>query len=115
MKVIYIAGPYRDTRGEWWVRENIRNAEVAALAVWEAGGVALCPHLNTAFFGGCPGTTDEMWLKGDLELLRRCDAVYARPGWTRSKGSVGEIKHAEFLNKPVFFWFFQVKEFLNES
>jgi len=49
MKVIYIAGKYRDTRGEYWVRQNIRLAEFYAVRVWNIGAVAPCPHKNTTF------------------------------------------------------------------
>lgn len=99
MKVIYVAGPYRaDT--ERGVLENIRNAEAVAIEVWQAGYVALTPHLNTRLFGGlCP---DETWLKGALELLRRCDAMVLVSGWETSGGTLAEIKEANNLNIPIF-------------
>jgi len=100
MKVIYIAGPYRaDT--EHGVVENIRRAEEVAIKVWQAGHVALCPHKNTALFGGlCP---DEAWLKGDLELLRRCDGIIMVQGWEKSSGSVAEVGFADRHNIPVYY------------
>ena len=97
--IIYIAGPYRAT-SEWGVTENIRRAEEAAIAVWKLGHVALCPHKNTAYFGGiCP---DETWLQGDLELLTRCDAVYFIPGWEKSSGCRVEHERAIWLDIPIF-------------
>ena len=100
LKIVYIAGPYRAST-EWGVKQNIHAAELAAMHVWQLGGVALCPHLNTAFFGGaCP---DETWLAGDLELLGRCDAVYAMVDWRQSKGATAEVELAESLGLPVFF------------
>ena len=102
MKVIYIAGRYRDERGEYYVRCNIRDAERAALCVWKFGGVALCPHKNTAGFGGAWGMPDRIWLDGDLELIRRCDAVWMIPGWQSSSGARGEKEFAESLGIPVF-------------
>ena len=100
LKVIFISGPYRAST-EWGVKQNIHAAELAAMHVWQLGGVALCPHANTAFFGGsCP---DETWLAGDLELLRRCDAVYAIVDWRESKGATVEVELAESLGLPVFF------------
>lgn len=101
MRVIYIAGPYRDARGELYVRQNIRRAEEAALFVWQQGAVALCPHKNTAGFGGLAGCTDETWLLGDLELLHRCDAVWAIDGWERSAGAKGEVEFALQNGIPV--------------
>ena len=112
MKVIYIAGPYRDERGEWWIRENIRDAEDAALYVWQHGAVALCPHKNTAFFGGAPKTKDQMWLEGDLELLERCDALFAIDGWERSEGARQEIDFANRLGIPVLYDFREVSTFI---
>ena len=100
LKVVFISGKYRAST-EWGVKQNIHAAEMAAMHVWQLGGVALCPHLNTAFFGGaCP---NETWLAGDLELLRRCDAVYAIVDWRESKGATVEVELAESLGLPVFF------------
>lgn len=101
MKVIYIAGPYRDKRGVWYIQENIRQAEHAAIFVWKFGGIALCPHKNTAFFDGAWDIADSVWLSGDLELLKRCDAVYAIPGWAHSHGASSEVTYARTLDIPV--------------
>jgi hypothetical protein len=110
MKVIYICGPYRDTRGEYFVKCNIDNAERAALFVWSNGGVALCPHKNTSFLGGaCP---DEVWLKGDIELLSRCDGLYAVPGFNKSKGAMAEIEFAKKNNIPIFYQQGALQEFI---
>lgn len=97
MKVIYVAGPYR-ARTAVGVGLNILRARRAALFVWQHGGVALCPHLNTAFFDG--HAPDETWLKGDLELLKRCEAVWLIGGWTRSVGAITESAAAECLRLP---------------
>jgi hypothetical protein len=99
LRVVYVAGPYRaaTVRG---IVENIRTAEFWALEIWRWGGVALCPHLNTRLFDGA--APDEVWLKGDLELLRRCDAVALVPGWQASAGTRGEVAFAEELKLPVF-------------
>ena len=115
MKVIYIAGKYRDPDGEFWVRENIRKAEAAALFVWQYGGVALCPHKNTAFFGGAPGCPDETWLKGDMELLHRCDAVWAIRDWLNSSGATAEVAEARKLTMRVLFSHQEVMDYLYEK
>jgi hypothetical protein len=112
MKVIYIAGPYR-APSEWDVVLNIRSAEAAALNVWRNGGAAICPHKNTAMFGGaCP---DEGWLQGDLEILRRCDAVFAIDLWWESVGAKAEIELAGSLGIPVLYKFKEVKDFLRDA
>ena len=98
-RVVYIAGPFRG-KDAWAVERNVRRAEELAYAVWAVGGVALCPHTNTRFFDGT--LTDEIWLEGTLELLRRCDAVLLAPGWQLSAGTLGEIEEANRLRLPVF-------------
>lgn len=102
MKVVYIAGPYR-AKTERELVLNIRLAETAALRVWCAGAVALCPHMNTAFFGGAFGLPDEVWLKGDKELLERCDAVYVLRDWKKSEGTRREIEHAQEMGMFIFY------------
>lgn len=97
MKIIYIAGPYR-ARTVVGVGLNILRARRAALFVWRRGGVALCPHLNTAFFDG--HAPDETWIEGDLELLQRCDAVWTIEGWDRSAGSLVEDAVAYAADLP---------------
>ena len=114
-KVVYIAGPYRSKDGIWYIKENIRKAELAALEVWNFGGVALCPHKNTAFFDGAVGIPDETWLQGDLELLSRCDAVYAIEGWERSAGARAEVECAQELEMPVYFFVQQIHEYLKND
>ena len=100
MKVIFISGPYRSTT-EHGLYLNIERAREEALFVWKSGGVALCPHTNTAFFGGeCP---DEVWLSGDLELLYRCDAIYMIPGWEKSSGAKAELQFSMDHGKRVIF------------
>jgi hypothetical protein len=99
LPVVYIAGKYRAAT-PWLVLENIRTAQEAALQVWKMGAVALCPHSNTGLFDGeCP---DDVWLAGDEELLRRCDAVYLLPHWQESSGAKAEHRLAIDLGLPTF-------------
>lgn len=82
-EVVFISGPYRGD-----VKKNIAHARAASVRLWKAGFVPLCPHLNSANMDGeCP---DEVFLEGDLELLRRCDSIYMLEGWHRSSGSKAE-------------------------
>jgi nucleoside 2-deoxyribosyltransferase len=99
LKVVYIAGPFR-ANSAWDVERNIRRAEELALWVWRAGAVALCPHTNTRFFQGA--ADDDIWLKGDLELLRRCDAVLLVASRETSAGTLDEILYACDNGIPVF-------------
>lgn len=99
MKVIYIAGPYR-AKTPWQVQQNIEGAAILAAWCWQAGFAALCPHMNSAHMEGC--ATDEAFLEGTLELMRRCDAVLLHPDWRRSEGARAERAEAERLGIPVF-------------
>ena len=99
MKVVYVAGPYRATT-EYGVLLNIQQAERLALRIWLAGAACICPHKNTAFFGGA--AHDDVWLRGDLEIIRRCDAIICTEGWKASAGASGEVALAKELGIPVF-------------
>lgn len=88
----YVAGPYRDSRGPWFIQANIRAAEAVALSLWRRGIPALCPHKNTAMFDGA--APDEVWLAGDLVMLARCDVVVLTPSWERSAGTRAEVDFA---------------------
>jgi hypothetical protein len=112
MKVVYIAGPYR-AGSEYQVLLNIRRAEELALRVWRSGAACICPHKNTAFFGGA--AEDDVWLKGDLEIIRRCDALVCTEGWRNSRGAVGEVELARALGIPVFESFQEYEQWLTAS
>jgi len=91
LPVIYIAGPYRAAT-PWKILQNIRQAQAVALQVWKLGAVALCPHANTALFDG--EAADDIWLEGDLELLRRCDAIVLTEDFEQSSGARAEFAFA---------------------
>ena len=99
--IIYVAGPYR-ADNEWQVEENIREAEKYALMLWEAGFTAICPHKNTAHFGGAHGLPDDVWLDGDLTIIARCNGLLLLPRWLDSEGTKQEKAHAEAHGIPVF-------------
>jgi len=99
MKMVAIAGPYRSAT-EWGVIENIRRAELVSLAAWQLGVAVICPHKNTAFFGGA--ASDSVWLDGAMEMVRRSDAVLTVVGWEKSDGARNEVALATQLGIPVF-------------
>lgn len=99
MKLVYVAGPFR-AKNHWDVEQNIRRAETLALEVWRCGAACICPHANTRFFDGA--AEDRVWLEGDLEILRRCDAVVLTEDWERSSGARSEVEFALALGIPVF-------------
>jgi len=100
MKVVYIAGPYRGGT-PWDVECNIRRAEELSLRVALMGAMPLCPHTMFRYFD--KQSTDVFWLKGTLELLRRCDAVVFTPNWKDSEGARHEYEEAQERNIPRFF------------
>lgn len=100
MKVAYIIGPYRD-KNIYKMVQNIRKAEKVALKYWEKGYAVICPHKNTALFDGF--LEDEVWLKGDRELIKRSDVVVVMKKWMESKGSIIELSLAKRLNKKVIY------------
>lgn len=102
--VVYLAGPYRAS-SIFGVALNIYRAWRVAKRLWRAGFVVICPHSNTAFMGEelFSQINCQVFLDGDLELVRRSDAVFALPGWRWSSGTCGEVKEARRHNKPVFY------------
>lgn len=108
----YVAGPYRAPT-VWGIKENIRRAEEAATRLWQMGYTVFCPHLNTAFFDGlCP---DEVWLEGDLVVLRRCDFLVLLEGWKNSHGASNEVSEARRLDMPVMEYAYFDSDVLNKA
>lgn len=100
MLVVYVAGPFR-ANNSWEVEKNIRRAEELSLSVWLEGMAAICPHANTRFFDGA--APDNIWLTGDLAILRKCDAVLMTEDYLKSKGACIERQEALQLRIPVFY------------
>lgn len=98
----YTAGKYR-AETEWELIENIRLAEQWAAWCWKIGLPVICPHKNTAHYGGIMGIPDSVWLEGDLEMIRRCDVLVVMDNWRSSSGTKDEIKLAEELEIPIFY------------
>ena len=111
MKLVYVVGPYRGS-GLWQISENIRRAEALALQVWQLGAACICPHKNTAYFNGA--APDHVWIDGDLEMVRRSDAIICVPGWEQSVGSKGEVALAGQLGLPVFHSIDELRHWMTE-
>lgn len=103
MTLLYLAGPYRSPLGIWGVKRNIETAATVARQLWAAGYAVICPHLNTALMDG-PDVQDEIFLKGDLVMLRRCDGIVMLPGWERSRGSKDEVYQANRAGLKLLKW-----------
>lgn len=112
MKIIYVAGPY-SASNSWRREQNIRLAEAAGLAILQLGAMPLVPHTMTRFyFGAVPEATV---IEGDLELLRRSDAVLFVGDWKNSKGSKGELEECYREGIPCLFSLEQVVAWLEEN
>ena len=64
----------------------------------------ICPHKNTAHFGGLlddPVADHNLWLGGDIEMIRRCDAIYMLKGFRQSAGAKEELKLAKELGLEI--------------
>lgn len=102
MKLLYVAGPYRDKHGAYYVARNIEAAAEVAVELWRMGYAVICPHKNTAFFDGA--APDGVWLKGDLEMLRRCDGIVMINCWQSSVGAMAELEFARKNGLRVYDW-----------
>ena len=110
--LIYVAGPYgsntaENGTGEGFVKgtdENIEQARKIAIELWEKGHAVICPHLNTAHFENDCKATWEDYLKGDFDMITRCDALVLTPDWMRSKGATMEMNHARSLRIPIYIY-----------
>ncbi len=106
MKLIYVAHKYRDKRGPYWTKMHIQEAADVAVNLWRMGAAVICPGLNTFFFDGSirDGCSEPEWFLGDLEMVRRCDAVVLSPNWITSQGAEREKQEALSHGIPVFEW-----------
>ena len=100
MKIIYVAGAYRaETLNGIW--ENIMHSRREALKLWFYGWAVISPHCNSIFMDG-EGDAD-MFLEGDLEILKRCDAIYMLSNFDSSEGAQAELRQAKRDGLEVYF------------
>lgn len=96
--LIYLAGPYSsDPKG------NTERAAKIAAHLWQQGHVVISPHNNSHAVDELSGHVIpyDTWLKGDLEILERCDVLAIMPGWENSDGTKVEINHALRRGLPI--------------
>jgi len=96
--VVYLAGKYSGD-----IHENIAQARAKAIELWNIGYTVICPHLNTIHFEIDCDIEYAEYIKGDQEILRRCDAIFMLEGWEQSSGAVKEYEEAMILGVPIFY------------
>lgn len=112
MKLIYIAGAIEAETA--WARErNIRVAEARALRLIKMGAAVYCPHTQCRFYDGELPWDD--WLKRDLEILSRCNAIFMLENWKDSKGAKLEYETATRWGMRVLFSTVEVFNYLDET
>lgn len=74
--IVYVAGPIRP-KGTQTLQGNLERAKGIALELWLGGFAVICPHANTdlPIELAAKEMDEAKWIEGDLELLRKCDAV----------------------------------------
>lgn len=87
MKLIYIAAPYRANTING-IYENIYSARLLAIKYWKKGYAVICPHMNSSLMDGV--TTDDVFLSGGIEILKRCDTIVMHKNWKWSIGCYDE-------------------------
>jgi len=103
MELIFVSGKYGGKTKEETIR-NIVCADVAAAKLWRRGFAVFSPHLNTALFDwDYPDIPREVYLEGDLEILKRCDSIYMLKGFKQSEGAMAELRLALKLGLKVYY------------
>jgi len=120
MIVVYVAGPFRSMNANgkvnaWGVQKNVMRAMELGLEVFKRGCAAIIPHANTMFFQDADGCADDVWLKADIELLKRSDAILMTDNWKRSSGARAEHDLAVERGIPVLYSVDELDEWLREN
>jgi nucleoside 2-deoxyribosyltransferase len=99
--LIYVAGPYSGTPEE--IERNVESAAKIAAELWRIGHAVICPHTNSHLVSKlAPDITYEQWIRGDINMLARCDAIVMLPNWQQSRGAVAEFAYAQQIKMPIY-------------
>ncbi len=90
---VYIAGPMTG-RSE----RNFPAFDLAAQRFRDAGWTVANPTEN---FDGCTDLPRAVYMRADMILLARCDAIAMLPGWQESRGALLEYLNARELDLTV--------------
>jgi hypothetical protein len=112
MKMIYTAGPMSAPTA-WEIEQNIRTAEEIALKILKMGAAVYCPQTQGRFYAN--EMPWEEWIKRDLEVLKRCNAIFMLPNWKDSKGAIAEFDQAARLGMKILYGLGEVAAYLKED
>jgi nucleoside 2-deoxyribosyltransferase len=102
MKLIYIAGPFSND-DNLRIEVNILKAKKAMRELLKKGWAVICPHANTAGFQHENEIEDSIYYSADLEMLKRCDAVFMLKDWKHSHGAVNEHLISKQNNISIYY------------
>ena len=99
IKLLFVSGAYAGD-----IEKNIAKAEEVSIGLIRAGFHVVTPHKNTAGYEKYEdeNITFETWIAMDLNILKRCDAIYLINGWDKSRGAVIEAGYAYKHNIQMF-------------
>lgn len=107
--LIFISAPYR-AGTDSSLFDNAIFVRILTIDIWQQGGVAVAPHLNSFMLGGL--VPEEGFLQGYCDLLRRCDAVLFAGLYEQSEGCQMELQAAKDSNIPQLFSVKEAREFI---
>ena len=103
--VLYVAGPMGAPNV---LAGNVARAVAVADLLLDMGAAVILPHL----FAYLPDRPYEQWMRVDLALLARCDAVVRLPG--ESPGADREVARAGELGLLVLHGLAAVEEWMKQ-
>jgi len=103
MTLCYVSGPYtKNNMNGKTQEENIAQARQIGCRLWEKGFSVIVPHENTSYFEKDCNIDYNTYIRGDLDMLSRCDYIVMTPDWESSKGAIIEKDYADILKIPIY-------------
>jgi hypothetical protein len=101
--LLYVSGPYTaDTPGG--IDANVAEARKVGIELWERGHVVIVPHLNTLHFEQDCKLEHADYIRGDLQIIARCDGMVMLPTWGASRGAREEHEYAQAIGVPIWYY-----------
>lgn len=105
MNLIYVAGKYTSDNYTD-IENNIKKAEYASIELIRRGWAVITPHKNMSHYEMYESTgilSYEDWIAIDLEILKRCDAIFMLEDWEDSIGAREEHQFSENNNIKIYY------------